>query len=381
MGWAQGLNAALSGVAPVLLCAGNEASDADSIVSALLYAYWKREEALATGAVSIPLVACAREDVCLRRETVLLLELCGVNARDLVFQSDAGASALLQRTRQLVLVDHNSATGPLVALGERVVEIVDHHQDLGSHDQVTGVARSIAFQGGSALVGSCCTLIAEAFLATEVGRGMLSLDEGAAARALLGVVLIDTVNLNPDAKKATDRDIAVVRALGSYAPLPPRAELFARLDDAKFDEAFWNTLTVAQCMRYDYKAFKASRCTVGLASVLCSFSDLAAKEGFIEELTRRSSEVTIYGVMSSTRGGSGMRRELALVSTSADVTSQAVEFLRAWNSPHLELEHVDQPTGAASTLGLRVFKQGNVAASRKQVAPALIAFLNQEAPF
>lgn len=42
---------------------------------------------------------------------------------------------------RLTLVDHNAVSGPLSGLGDAVVAIVDHHQDLTEHAHVQGNAR------------------------------------------------------------------------------------------------------------------------------------------------------------------------------------------------------------------------------------------------
>lgn len=68
-----------------------------------------------------------------------------------------------------------------------MVEIVDHHMDLEEHPSVQGASRDIAFEvhdgSGKALVGSCCTIVAERML--EQAPTSLSSD---IARLLLGVV-------------------------------------------------------------------------------------------------------------------------------------------------------------------------------------------------
>ena len=61
------------------------------------------------------------------------------------------------------LTDHNQLAPKLIAdLGDTVVEIVDHHLDVGGHENVIGPQRNIAFDPSSkkALVGSACTLVA-----------------------------------------------------------------------------------------------------------------------------------------------------------------------------------------------------------------------------
>ena len=150
--------------------------------------------------------------------------------------------------------------------------------------------------------------------------------------------------------------------------MPPIPALFAQIDDAKFDRAFWHSLTAAQALRYDYKAFGIFFGTFGLSSVLFSFSVLM-KEDFLEEMHQRSSKVAVYGIMTFMRCDRGvMRRELALVSSNSTRTSRSNDFLLAWDATPLELHVLDVPGAHCLT----VFTQGNVAASRKQVAHALI---------
>ena len=80
---------------------------------------------------------------------------------------------------------------------------------------------------------------------------VLARDGGAAARALLGVVLIDTANMDPKAKKVCPRDSAAAAKLTKLAPGPSQGELFRQLDAAKFDADLWESLSIQQCLRYD----------------------------------------------------------------------------------------------------------------------------------
>ena len=140
------------------------------------------------GATVMPI---PRADLALRREVLVLFELCGVDPSSVVFADELDLSALQAEGRlRLTLMDHNAVSGCLSALGDAVVEIVDHHKDLEKHPGVKGTARDIAFDAGDgsgrALVGSCCTLVAERMLAQEQkGAKLLSSD---VARLLLGVV-------------------------------------------------------------------------------------------------------------------------------------------------------------------------------------------------
>lgn len=61
-------------------------------------------------------------------------------------------------------------------------------------------------------VGSCCTLVAEKLLALDLIDGQMS-------ALLLATILLDTVNLDPRAGRATDRDKDIVKQLQEKFPL------------------------------------------------------------------------------------------------------------------------------------------------------------------
>lgn len=351
--------------------AGNQAADADSIVSALTYAYLLDQG----GERAVPVVACHRADMRLRSETVLLLQLCGVDSASLVFLDDPHVKALLERAGKVVLVDHNKATG-LVAdsAAERVAAIVDHHKDLGQHTNVTGSARNIAFEGTEATAGSCCTLVAEAFQGSPSGEALLAHDSGAVARALLGVILIDTIGLEQRFRKVTPRDVAAAERLRGLAPAPASDELFRRLDAAKFDDQFWEGLGAGQSLRYDYKRFEEGGKALGLSSVLCSLEALVAKPGWAEESSGWAQGLDLFGVLSNRKDSDGVKRELFLMSSDGGaLASKAAEYATRFEEPVLSLQPLQLPEGGPP--GALAFSQGNSAASRKQVAPCLTAFL------
>lgn len=92
---------------------------------------------------------------------------------------------------------------------QAVAEIVDHHEDQGLYPGVSGDARRVAFSATERRgIGSSCTLVAQSFLSDA----QEALTEQVAA-LLLGVILIDTSNLSPKAKKATPDDESVVSVL------------------------------------------------------------------------------------------------------------------------------------------------------------------------
>eukprot|EP00927_Polykrikos_kofoidii_P054083 TRINITY_DN48568_c0_g1_i1.p1 TRINITY_DN48568_c0_g1~~TRINITY_DN48568_c0_g1_i1.p1 ORF type:complete len:393 (-),score=83.52 TRINITY_DN48568_c0_g1_i1:56-1234(-) len=380
--FASGLRgAAADEKVPVHLVSGNEAADADSVVTALVYAYFLRhsgdrvdDTASAEEAEQpIAVVKCKREDMQLRSETVLLLRQCGVDASHLIFADDEEFPRLLERASKVTLMDHNACDGPFVALGDKVVEIVDHHKDLGQHAHVQGAQRNIAFCGEVATAASACTLVAERFLASCEGRNLLARDSGAVARALFGVILVDSINLNPAAKRVCDRDIEAASNLESLAPSPSQNELFAALDNAKFDATFWTSLQVDQCLRYDFKKFSAGGRSCGFSAVLCPLRALAEKDGWIDSLSEAAGSFDLFGVLSNSKvpEGGGVSRQLAIVSRDADLAAKAAHFLLKHGDGFLSLEELADVPGPP---GMQSFDQKNVGASRKQVAPIVLAF-------
>eukprot|EP00752_Nemacystus_decipiens_P010923 g9707.t1 len=298
---------------------GNEACDADSMCSAICMAFLKQSTAVAAAAnadgggeiLYVPVMPIPRADLALRREVLVLFGLCGVEPSSVVFADELDLSAVQADGRlRLTLMDHNAVSGGLSALGDAVVEIVDHHKDLEQHPSVQGSARDIAFDAtdGWALVGSCCTLVAERMLAQEQEQGskLLSSD---VARLLLGVILVDTQNLDTESKRASERDVAAAEQLSSrvsWKTSSPQGrscatpdELFDALRNAKFDPAFWKELSATDCLRYDYKSFhpvgesgegdrggadgdghqEPRPLKFGMSSVLCRLQTLAEKGG------------------------------------------------------------------------------------------------------
>ena len=220
--------------AAIHLILGNEAGDADSIVSAIGLGYAKtmiRRGGMRRGmttttpaAVVVPVVSVPRAEVHLRSDVVLLLDLAGIPIEDLVCVDDDDASRLLSPPPsslssssssssllssssssssspelKLTLVDHNRLRSSLVHLSSSVVEILDHHEDEACHAGVTAFsgAREIVYVDGAASVASTCTLVTERALGGTSGDVV----DASLGLLLLGVILLDSVNMSPGAGK------------------------------------------------------------------------------------------------------------------------------------------------------------------------------------
>jgi inorganic pyrophosphatase/exopolyphosphatase len=292
--------------APIHLIVGNEAADADSVISAICHAAVRSRQApvQALQGIPVPVVSCRRADFVLRREAVFLLSGAGVigssaatAASDsplslqqiqdaLVFVDDIQEhQAVLEALSKsklvaVTLMDHNVAWGPFASpdMSAAVVGIIDHHRDAGQYPHVDGTDREVSFDEVERRgVGSTCTLVAqhlfcEAATTTSTtcregdGSALTAGEDGTllarqAARCLLGVILLDTINLDEAAGKTTPQDVTAVQRLCTLlnVSLPDRQRLFDTLSGLRMDPAWWLSLSVPQALRYDAKVFAYTR--------------------------------------------------------------------------------------------------------------------------
>ena len=390
------------------LVIGNEAGDADSILSAIGLSYVKAlqnsrdsggNEELVVPIVSIP----ADSLKSMRPETTFLLSDCAgmknvkeeVNDLIAIDQLD-----LLPQKATLTLTDHNSFREKQ-DFDWVVTEIVDHHLDERKHtDTCPESKRSIAFENSRALVASTTTLVAEQFYASA-GDDRIP---PSLAILLLGTILLDSINMSPQAGKGTPRDAAAIQRLmddthwdqlslpdeimainddGKKVPDPQK--LFDKLQNAKFSPEFWNGLTAEQAIRMDYKSFAIPMSSLGLGSILLEMDNYFDKHGdsLIETMARiiEEDQLEILGLMFNTFGsGDQRRRQIALASHDKPTLDKLIDHLTSDNTtPDLELKVSKKEDGHApgedgKILHIVRMEQGNVAASRKQVAPILMEF-------
>lgn len=359
---------------------GNPAGDADSIVSALSLAY---VDHLIGPLVKTPVVSVPRADLALRRETVLLLEMVGISTQELTFLDDRRMTAA-----EVTLVDHNKLVHDELQ-GSNVVEILDHHMDEQAHDGVVGDLRKVEFHDSSALVASTCTLIAERMIQSRDNTMPADL-----AFTLLGVILLDTVNMSESAGKGTKRDQDIINSLVENtdwskisrteaakdffeSDKPNTTKLYNYLSQSKFDVDFWRSLSVQDALRLDYKQFTASSGDVfGASSVLLPLEQLLEKPGFENEvldyLSRR--KIPLLAILSMVIEDSKPKRSMLVCGRRSgnSVATNMAKHLKG--SESLQLSEVDCPlnTQTCTDLQIRYFEQGNPKASRKQVVPIML---------
>ncbi|GAX13907.1 exopolyphosphatase [Fistulifera solaris] len=353
------------------LVIGNKAGDADSIVSALAAAYLDD---------ATPVVSIRQKDLRTQRpETMLLFKMAGLEISDLWFADQL--DFLAAEPVSVTLVDHNRLDAPVLEQGSHVVKtIYDHHMDEGHHKD-SATIRNIAFSDkGEPTVASTCTLMVERMERTKWPADLSLL--------LLGVILIDSVNMSPNAGKVTPRDEAAVEKLlkaTNWQELnldasicidspaqPSTSHLFNALQNAKFDPLFWNSLSVEDALRLDFKLFQAGVEAFGISSVLISAQNFLDKEhaiGSIEAFMERT-QIRCFVIMFAYAKNSAtpLTRELLLCGKDS---SNVYAWLETEGSLQLScreqlLDSCGQP--------VIVLYQGNAKASRKLVAPILIQY-------
>jgi len=419
---------------------GNEAGDADSIISALALGYVVQSQILSSDQnvdadnsiqeIVVPIVSVPRTDLSLRRDVMLLLDLADITVENLLYVDDDIVSRNLLPSsydkkssqsdrslpRTLTLVDHNRIRSSLSHLSTLVSEIVDHHVDEKSHQDVVTTdsgKRIIAFENGQATVASTCTLVTERiFQHTALGDQSATISiNGSLGLLLLGVILLDSVNMLAEAGKGTARDEKAMQMLlhhtgwASYhetvrmpslvdattlerifpngrSSMPDRTALFEVLSGAKNDPQFWSELSVMDCLRIDYKKFLVSGqshlvSSIGLSSVLLDMDSLLSKENFLDDLTAFAalSDVGLFGIMAVNFRDGKPNRELLLTGSNTEIVDSFTNYLL--NHPDAAFLEITErkdcmDDGAYNAAPIRVFQQGNGKGSRKQVAPILL---------
>jgi len=364
---------------------GNQASDMDSIVNALTLAYQLTFTKGKSDEVYLPLVSCDRIDSELRNETVVALDKAGVKMADLVFGDDPLIAMLFEKAAGLVLVDHcNADTDEFTQHGkDKVIRIVDHHNDEDAHTDVKGWARNFAYgyvkEKDHKLVGSVGTEIANVFLSHLDGISHISRDDGAVAILLYSVILIDTQNLDDSIGKTTDQDIASMNVLKHFTKyLPRQDDWYDQLIAAKTNIDLWLDTTAEQILRYDKKSFSSSdgKLTVGISSILLSIEDFVAKEGWQKALEKKMEEGGYYFYMILTNlisDDSTKRQKLFFSKENGRIADASAFFLNNEVTDYKLDGPIKIPGDPVEVI---VYNQLNVTHSRKAVAPTAIDFLN-----
>ena len=388
------------------LAIGNEAGDADSVISAMVMAYLESvaQNNSHSEEYTTPIVSISREALVSKRpEIALLLQLAGISTEMLLCVDDP---ILFQRDMSeyiITLTDHNVVEAKFQSKNWTVVEIVDHHFDQGWYlDTCYGPHRSVAFAKGRPTVASTCTLVAERLRLVvcppyPAPIGIL----------LLGVILLDSVNLSAEAGQVTQRDRDAVKDLLQNVEwdqlsnetrqrlsmleddhAPGTNLLFRTLQAAKYDPRFWQDMSVMETLHYDFKEYFSSDEMFGISTILMPLDQFLHKRNLLEGILQFMTllQTDFLGIMltslrddddsneqtlsSSTKGT--LRRQLMVCGTHNFDTDSFVSYLLSshYHEADLELVEIDTKDTADpddTNPPCRFFEQHHVESSRKQI--------------
>jgi exopolyphosphatase len=384
---------------------GNEAGDADSIISSIVMAYVLSAQS-PTMPVT-PIISITKNDLETQRpETVVLLrQLAGIDTeKDLCYIDEFKEQSCIntkQSNYDVTLVDHNQLNDAALPknIQWNVISIYDHHIDLGKYLDTCHI-RKIEFDNNKASVASTCTIIVEEIINNNLQRTNNNLLPPELSILLLGVILLDSVNMDPNSGKGTDRDQVAIEFLlnnTQWDTLPSlqhlslldhgkldTLKLFNILQKAKFAPEFWSSLSVRDCLRLDYKNFGngsiSSNSGFGVSTVLLPLSLFQEKELLTESLYQymKEMQVIFLGIMFAFEDptSSKLKRQLMLCGKDGFPLNNLVSFLKDDGS--LQLEDISSSNAKQSSgISTSSFVQGTAEASRKQVAPILTQFFEK----
>lgn len=402
---ANSASAATSTPPHVHVIFGNEACDFDSIVSAIVLAWYLRSVHAGSSAshVFVPMLPISREDLALRGEADFALRQAGVDPTLLLFQEDVDLRRISQsHALSVILVDHNQLKASQAWLAPHVAAILDHHEDMRLYPRTHHAdLRQIE------VVGSCTSLIGEMILA----RAPCLLSETNFAREidptlapapigvltlLLQTLLLDTNDMSVETKKATPKDVRLHAEYQSRLQHLTHAELKRRRSDISH-------LTTRQLLRKDVKYGDNVSYPHMVCSVPCGVRGWTDKDAdmmkTVATSARDESLKFVVLLTSHTDSAGAFRREITLIvprekegedASGATATPSAALFRALTHSLEsattiLDVVPADEallaPTAlaaaAASNVHVRAYTQRNLAGSRKQVAPLLEGLLSK----
>ena len=235
-------------------------------------------------------------------------------------------------------------------------------------------------------MGSCCTLIAS-LLRSSAQLTPASLADCAAL--LEGAILLDTLNLS-STNKTTEEDVAAVRWLEEQRHFTPsqqelfnshtlsqqelnshtlsQQDLFNRLSGAKYDEAFWRSLTTEKVLAYDYKQWSVRGTVLGWSVALTPLREVVGREGFEDVLEAFARRRGVDGmVLSSVVLGNPPVREFMVYCTNEEKET----FWKGVKAFETEME---KEYGCEREEGLEHLWRTTQPWSRKGVIPLLSSF-------
>jgi len=347
LAWLSSLQSLLPRLAtlpsPTTVVMGNQACDLDSGVSCLTLAFHRATAQ--PGTTVLPVFNINSQDFSLKTELVAVLAEENIHAEHLIFRDTLDLASM--KNLQLVLVDHNVLTEEDKELESRVVEIIDHHAKETDHENATIEP-----------VGSCSSLVLKQILTENP-----SFQDLTCMRMTLKTILLDTVELQPAAKRVTPLDVEMVEKCEEVLGPQDRGEMFRRLMEEKCRV---DHLTPGQLCRRDLKVVSKDGVRIALSSVPMlarQWTELAGVEKEVEQFLS-AGEFTVLLVIGINIDKDNVTRDIVLAGDEASDSYKTVKAALENNSePCLGLEHDE------TVKNFMRYSQQNHAASRKQILP------------
>jgi len=163
-------------------------------------------------------------------------------------------------------------------------------------------------------------------------------------------------------------------------------QLFSHLERAKYSPEFWSAFSVERALGYDYKVFhygtKNSKQRFGISTILMPGNQFMKKEGFLPKIAEfmRSRELTFLGIMltfyDQTTGD--FRRQLAFCSKRYRWGVIGDDLIESKMYTYLALKEITSQHLTSDEIECKLYEQGNIAPSRKQLGPMLVEFFASE---
>ncbi|CAL8248870.1 unnamed protein product [Lota lota] len=337
---------------------GNEACDMDSMVSGMAYAYFLSKT---LGTPVLPILNIPRSAFPLRTDNVFLLRQSGVPQELLLFREQLDLLQL-QRTGHLALtlVDHNVLPSSDRDLEGAVVEVIDHRP----LEREPSASCLVTVE----MVGSCATLVTERIVkkAPEILDPQLAL-------LLYGTIVMDCVNMAPEAGKVTPKDSQYVAQLETRFPgLPPRGALFQSLQNARFDVS---GLSTEQMLLKDMKVCTGGELQLAVSVIYLTLEEFLQRADLEEDLSAFCVEHGYNMLLAMTISFKDKQpfRQLAIFSHSALCREEMSQALEQARNPALALCPISSPHSH-----IKAYLQGNTQASRKKLLPIIKDFLREQ---
>ncbi|KAI4717384.1 DHH phosphoesterase [Aureobasidium sp. EXF-10727] len=392
----------------VTLVIGNESADLDSITSSIIYAYLKSitQPTHSAPTLHIPLLNIPAADISLRPELLALLPHANIQEDHLITLDDLPDlssinHSLLPETTRWILVDHNALQGKLGQIyGTHVVGVIDHHTDEHKVPAETGKEPRIIETSGSCtslIINYCRSAWDDLSLNTSTtaanaqgdsvqnDSATTTLWDAQVAQFALASILIDTNNLLDTHKTTAHDNLATTYLLAKITQCQKlftdfdSTAFFHKINEAKRD---LSSLTVEEILRKDYKQWTENGLTLGTSAVVQPLSFLVSKlcndqndkepsSSLLDaaKAFAASRDLCIFSIMTAYESETGeFARQVAVLAVDDKGFAACKKFAED-GKEKLELGEEDKEESKG--LWWRVWRQGNLGASRKQVAPLL----------